>query len=327
MKLLKYAKVVIALTVAASLFTSPAFSKQASAGLPTVSLKKVDDINFGQGTTKKGVRQYNSAVNKIVTNAKQRKSNLEKIYYVHNAIIERFSNARNTLPNIPTSRTAYKSVLKGDGNPQGIAHLNYHILKKLGIKSEVVLTKDKSYAWNKVKLGGKYYNVDVYRDGQYHNTINFENFMVSDKVFKQYDDSLVAVSKNTSKDTKYDYFNKASDAFKFTDTEIYYVYKDYKDNINQIRSISIKGKDRLIYEANLSGLGLIGWKGWVYHETPYTKKVNGVNKTRRKIFKVSYDGKKKIQIYDTDSYILGVGRKGIELIDPYNEGEEFIKID
>lgn len=105
----------IALTMVISLFTSTGLAKQASAGLPTASLKQVDDINLGQGTTKKEVKQYNNAVNKIVTNAKKRKTNLEKIYYVHNALSERFSNSINALPNIGPSSTAYRTVVKGAG--------------------------------------------------------------------------------------------------------------------------------------------------------------------------------------------------------------------
>lgn len=324
---MKLIKIAIAFTVAVSLIASPALIQEASAGLPKVSLKKVDDINLGLPKTAKGIKQYNKEVNKLVANAKKRKTNLERIYYVHNALIERYPIARNDLPSIGYCGTAYRTIttMDGGGDPLGFAHLNYHILKKLGIKSEVVLNKDKTYAWNKVKLDGKYYNVDVYNDGEY-NHVDFQSFMVSDKIFKQYDDKKVAVSKNVSKDTKYDFFNRASNAIKFTDKEVYYVHDIFEESVTQIRSFTLKGKDKLVYQPDDNWGRILRWKGYVYYNEIYMTKVGNKEIPRLKVYRVTYKGKNLVEMLDSDCIITTVGENGIVLRHHETEKKEYINL-
>lgn len=317
---MKLTKVLIALTVVVSLFASPALTKNASAGLPKLDLTKVNDVNLGITTTSKGIKAYNREIDKITTKAKKRKTALEKIYYVHNSLIEKYKIARNDLPSVGSYGTAYYTVTKRSGDSLGFAHLNYHILKKLGIKSEVVLTKDKKHAWNKVKLGGKYYNVDVYNDGEY-NHVDFNSFMVSDKMFKRYDESLLADSKIKSTDTRYDYFAEAHTAMKFTDKEIYYSYRDYGKPLYQIRKVSITGKDSLVYQPAKDWSHVIRWNKYVYYQKRYDKTKD---EPRLKIFRVSYDGKEVTEMIDTDCIIVTIGENGIRLTHHITHNYEYI---
>lgn len=83
------------------------------------------------------------------------------------------------------SRTAYGPLVLGKGISEGYAYAFQYISIKAGLTSVVVSGTDANgsvHTWNKVRIGGSWYNVDCSADDEGG---NYDCFMVSDETIKQ----------------------------------------------------------------------------------------------------------------------------------------------
>lgn len=81
--------------------------------------------------------------------------------------------------------TAYEALKTGEAVCQGYALLTYRLMDEAGIPVRIVSGSVSTglHAWNKVKLGGQWYNVDTTWDSQ--NGLDYSYFNVSDAELKR----------------------------------------------------------------------------------------------------------------------------------------------
>ena len=114
-------------------------------------------------------------------------------YIVKNTVYDYKNFINGTIP--MESYTDYGALVKGRAVCDGYAKAMFRLLNKAGVKCLYIVgtasDENGSYAhaWNKVKINGKYYNVDatwddpVYSDGK--NGISYDYYNKSDAKFRQ----------------------------------------------------------------------------------------------------------------------------------------------
>lgn len=121
---------------------------------------------------------FNKEVNSILTEANRYRSELEKEKYVHNILVNNLVYDNDSLYN----QSAFSAIVFKTSVCAGYSKAFQYILQKLDIPCYYVTgTSTVDHAWNIVKLGDYYYNVDLTWD----NTGNdaYEYFNKSDNYF------------------------------------------------------------------------------------------------------------------------------------------------
>lgn len=109
--------------------------------------------------------KFESITNEIVSYAKDLETDYEKEKYVHNKLIEMIEYDENAELN----QTAYSALVNKSTVCAGYARAFQHIMIMLGIPTYYVTGEARGeHAWNIVKLGSRYYNVDLtWNDNEY----------------------------------------------------------------------------------------------------------------------------------------------------------------
>lgn len=312
----KYAKgmkMALALTVAISTLVLPTTSQVSAQSKPVATQssaktetmpKAFNDISLGLRISAKGKKTYNTEFNKIIKNAKKKKTTLDKIYYVHNEV----SMVTEAVPPLESGQleirsTAYGALVDHKADPHGYTHLMYLLLNKLNIENEVINANP--YAWNLVKMGKNYYHVDTFMD----NYQGFEHgyFMLSDKQRKK---ALPVKwkSKHKATDTKYDFFANTYENLAFTDKGIYGASNE--KGVPMIHFTSLTGKKSITYKSKGNEIAIARYGGWYFlleevaqkeqkvKAEGFTKKPSTIKQTSKRLVRVRYDGKKKETLYE-----------------------------
>lgn len=117
-------------------------------------------------------RQFENAAERILTGARAQGSDLEKERYVHDALMQITSYNVQAKMN----QSAYSAMVNGESVCAGYAKAFQYILQQLGIPCYYCTgTAGEDHAWNIVKLGNTYYNVDVTWDDTSPATYNYFN--------------------------------------------------------------------------------------------------------------------------------------------------------
>lgn len=115
-------------------------------------------------------------------------SDIQKIYIVHDAI------AANYEYDISLNyRTLDKMVLSHTGVCQSYAYLFKYVMDKIGIECVTVPSNMCDHMWNKVKVDGEWYNIDITYDDPLPNrssNISHKCFLVNDAEIASIDPSL-----------------------------------------------------------------------------------------------------------------------------------------
>lgn len=142
-------------------------------------------------------KTMNNRVNQIIKSSiRKDMTKYEKVKAVHNWLVRnvKYDYYRYQLGNIPAvSHTAKGALLKKVAVCDGYAHAFQTIMKKLKISCKFVVGKSGGvgHAWNMVKVGGKWYHVDVTFDDPIINGSNanatpyYSYFMKSSSVMKK----------------------------------------------------------------------------------------------------------------------------------------------
>lgn len=119
-----------------------------------VSLSFNDTANNIESSKSK----FESKANDILSKANTLSNNYEKEKYVHNALVSSVSyNEKSSL-----NQSAYSAIVNGSTVCAGYARAFQYLLIKLNIPCYYVVgNASGDHAWNIVKLGSGYYNVDV----------------------------------------------------------------------------------------------------------------------------------------------------------------------
>lgn len=95
---------------------------------------------------------------KILSDARKLDNDYEKEKFVHNALIDKITYAKNA----PMSQSAYSGLVNGKTVCAGYARAFQYLLQQLDIPCYYCTGyAGESHAWNIVKLGDDYYNADV----------------------------------------------------------------------------------------------------------------------------------------------------------------------
>lgn len=117
-------------------------------------------------------RQFEQAAEAVLSGARALESDLAKERYVHDALMQITSyNVQAGM-----NQSAYSALVNGESVCAGYAKAFQYIMQQLGIPCYYCTgTAGEDHAWNIVKLGNTYYNVDVTWDDTEPATYNYFN--------------------------------------------------------------------------------------------------------------------------------------------------------
>lgn len=136
-------------------------------------------------------------IENIVTGT-ENMSDLEKVLYVHDYIVANYeydTRVYDAELSGSESRTLYSMVREKKGVCQGYTYLFMSALREMGIDCKTVPSDELAHIWNKVKLDGEWYNVDLTYDDPISDiscAVNHEFFLVNDDEIKNLDPSDVS---------------------------------------------------------------------------------------------------------------------------------------
>lgn len=138
---------------------------------------------YSKGVSESTFKQTVMEADKVIAAFPPNADDYDKFLIVHDYIVN--CTEYDETCSKPFVRTVYGSLVLGRGVSTGYAHAFQFICMKAGLTSMIVSGTDadgNEHIWNKVKLGGEWYNIDCSQDdfdGSY------EHFMVSDEVMGQ----------------------------------------------------------------------------------------------------------------------------------------------
>lgn len=113
------------------------------------------------------------------------KSEFEKIKTIHDYVCTQITYTAGDLVNHST----YGALVNGEAVCQGYASLFYRLCREAGISTRFItgLGGGEDHAWNIVKLGDYYYNLDATWDDMEERGISYSYFLLSDKDFSDHE--------------------------------------------------------------------------------------------------------------------------------------------
>ncbi|GGN90130.1 transglutaminase domain-containing protein [Saccharibacillus kuerlensis] len=126
--------------------------------------------------------QAKAALKKII---KPGMSQEEKVKVIHDYIVKRFAYDESM-----TRYSAYQGLTKGTTVCQGYTLLGYRMLTLAGIDTRIVEGRagGQSHAWNKVKVDGRWYNLDLTWDDptpDRKNEVSYAYYLVNDELLSR----------------------------------------------------------------------------------------------------------------------------------------------
>lgn len=125
---------------------------------------------------------FNNSVNRIIEQAAILPTDIERERAIHDIICD---NATYNPIGGKSHQSAYSALVEGDSVCAGYSRAFQVACKKLGITCYYVtgIANGEEHAWNIVKIGGNYYNVDITGDDTINETLDthsYTYFNVSD---------------------------------------------------------------------------------------------------------------------------------------------------
>lgn len=138
-------------------------------------------------TTYEQEAELTKAVNEALNSLElEEKSTYEKVKAIHDFICDRvdYDYEHYSDGSYDLQYTAYAAMCNGTSVCEGYAALFYRMCMDAGIPTRIItgLSAMGPHAWNIVKIGNYYYNIDVTWDGQ-DETISYEYFLKGDIEF------------------------------------------------------------------------------------------------------------------------------------------------
>jgi transglutaminase/protease-like cytokinesis protein 3 len=139
------------------------------------------DFNIPDEELPQARERFLEEAGKIIEAASLLESDYEKEKYVHNALLELIEYDEEAEMN----QNAYGAIVDGRCVCAGYSRAFQYILNELQIPVYYVtgISQETDHAWNIVRIGGKYYNVDLTWDDQTPD--RYLCFNRSDPVFAQ----------------------------------------------------------------------------------------------------------------------------------------------
>ncbi len=142
------------------------------------------EFNETAGSYENARANFNKAAKEIIDGASSLETDEEKEKYVYNAIMDSTQYNENAILN----QSAYSALVNKTSVCAGYSRAFQYILQQLGIPCYFCsgYAKGGNHAWNIVKLGDRYVNVDISWDdsvGELKNGYTYEYFNATDEEF------------------------------------------------------------------------------------------------------------------------------------------------
>lgn len=115
--------------------------------------------NSHNTNTQKNLNSIKVKANYVIAVAKTKIGDYNKIKYVHDWLCNNMSYTHNN--------ASINGFLLNQGQCMTYAHMFQYIMNELNIDCIYVISSDGSHAWNRVKVGGRWYMIDVCWDDDY----------------------------------------------------------------------------------------------------------------------------------------------------------------
>lgn len=127
------------------------------------------------------VLAFNNSVNRVIEQASTFPTDLERERAIHDIICDYATYSSNST----SHQSAYSALVEGNSVCAGYSRAFQLACRKLGITCYYVtgIANGEEHAWNIVRIGGNYYNVDITGDDTINETLNthsYTYFNVSD---------------------------------------------------------------------------------------------------------------------------------------------------
>lgn len=172
--------------------------------------------------------EYTKKISDIVSNVDSTWSDLEKALFLHDYICENYSYDTNY-----KIYDAYSMLINKKGVCQAYSLLYKELLRQVGVQSEYVSSDSMDHGWNIVKIGSKWYHVDVTWDDPIpdrYSMVSHKYFLMSDteaasKAHNNWSMNCTAVKCDSTAFDKTKWKNSDSPFVNF-DGEWYFIYED-----------------------------------------------------------------------------------------------------
>lgn len=164
-------------------------------------------------------RKIDAAVNKALKSVNSKMTKTEKALVLHDYLVKNTAYMDDESKEYRLSE--WGVFLKGKANCQGYSMAYGILLGKVGIPVKYVTSEEMMHMWNLVKLGGKWYHVDVTWDDpidpqqkkDQYGLVMHDNFLSSTAKMKR--NGYYGFKASAAKSTRYDkkYWNKVTSAF------------------------------------------------------------------------------------------------------------------
>lgn len=134
-----------------------------------VSLRPTYIFNKEDLPAKKAELEKNAAA--ILSGVDESWSDVYKCRYIHDMICQYVHYDMDIYNTDPNLRTAYGALVENEAVCEGYTSAYNYLLGKIGIEAHYIQSIKMEHAWSLIKLGGKYYHVDVTYDDPSYDTL------------------------------------------------------------------------------------------------------------------------------------------------------------
>lgn len=220
---------------------------------------------------KNAASKINKEITKITSKIKHKMNNVDKALFVHDMIAQNTSYEDKSSDN--SRLTEYGVLVKHKGNCQGYSLAYAAVMEKLGFSVRFVDSESMDHVWNLIKIGSKWYNVDVTWDDpvdsnngkNQYGVVYHKYFLASDKYMKNHGYSGFDSSGANSKTYDTAYFKKVTSAFDYR--ESYWVFMNTSGIYKRAHISSGKAKCLL----KVKGSCFIKFNSNKYYYTAYNR--------------------------------------------------------
>lgn len=176
---------------------------------------------------KKVRKQLDKKIASIMKSVKSGMSDLEKALILHDYLVRTVSYTDSSSASYRLSEEG--AILKQKANCTGYSLAYVALLEKAGIEAKCVTSESMLHMWNLVKIGGKWYHVDLVWDAplsalnakNMYGYVCHDNFLLSNTAIKKTGHKGFSASATS---TKYDnkYWRKVDSGFWYQNGKYYY---------------------------------------------------------------------------------------------------------
>lgn len=141
-------------------------------------------------TAQNQIKAFNSKVSQYLDKIDDSMSEFEKAVVLHDELA---LNCKYLDDGSSGHISAYDAIVNGSANCQGYSSAYSYLLSLVGVHSEIVESSAMYHIWNKVRIDGKYYNVDLTWDDAMpdkYGHVMHKYFLFSDSAILNSDDEI-----------------------------------------------------------------------------------------------------------------------------------------